>query len=69
MKVASRYGVVEAKAARDPKEPGQWTIEIRLPEATACGQVSDVVEVRTQVPGEEVSEIKVVGVVMPEKPK
>ena len=63
--VASKKGVVSARAFRDPKVPGQWTIEIRLPETTPSGPVDDLVEVRTAVAGEEVSEIKVVGTVLP----
>ena len=63
--VTSRKGVVEAKAVPDPKAPGQWILEIRLPESARAGPVSDVLEVKTGVPGEEVSVIRVGGIVVP----
>jgi hypothetical protein len=61
----ARKGQVEAKAVRDPANPREWKIAIRLPPETKDGSVEDVVEVHTAVPGEETVEIQVTGTVMP----
>jgi hypothetical protein len=61
----ARKGAVAATAVRDPGNPREWTIEVRLPTDAPVGPVDDVVEVHTAVPGEEVVEVKVGGEVVP----
>lgn len=60
----SRKGVVSARAVKDPTDPKTWLIEITLPGTTPVGPVSDVVEVTTEVRGEEHLEIEVEGTVV-----
>ena len=60
----SRKSVVAAKAVHDASDAKLWTIEITLPGTTPPGAVDDVVEVTTEVKGEEHLEINVGGTVV-----
>jgi hypothetical protein len=65
----SRRGRVAAKAVRDPATRDLWNVEIRLPEDAAVGPVEDVVEITTEVEGEEIHFVEVGGIVMPKPAK
>ncbi len=60
---SARKGAVQAKAVRDDKTPGEWVVEIVLPEKAPPGVVEDVVEVQTAVKGEERTDLPVTGTV------
>ena len=43
---------------------GWWRVIVRVPEDAEVGKLDDVLEIRTQVPGEEVTELEVRGEVL-----
>ena len=56
----SRNGAVEVEAVPDGDDrPGWWTVNIVIPATAPAGKLADVIEVRTEVKGEEVTEIEV----------
>jgi hypothetical protein len=57
---ASRKGRVTATAIASGRE---WVVTIRLPSDAPPGPVEDVVEVRSEIPGEPPAEVKVTGYV------
>jgi hypothetical protein len=69
-----KLGVVEARAREgrvttslepDPRGGAEaWRLVVRVPEDAAPGKIDDVIEVRTEVPGEPVTEIQVRGEVL-----
>jgi hypothetical protein len=64
--VNARNGKVEVRLDPDPMGgPGASLLVISVPADAAVGKFEDVVEVHTQVPGEEVTTIEVSGEVLP----
>jgi hypothetical protein len=61
VKAVARRGRVEASAVRSGGRKGEWVVVVRSPAGAKPGKVDDVVEVRTAVEGEEVTEIPVSG--------
>jgi hypothetical protein len=55
----SRDGKVKVGVVPDDDRPEWWVLQIEIPADAAKGKLEDVVEVLTEVPGEEVTEIKV----------
>jgi hypothetical protein len=56
----TRNGKVLVEAVPDAEDrPGWWILQIVVPPEAAKGKLEDVIEVVTEVPGEEVTEIKV----------
>jgi hypothetical protein len=63
----AREGRVEVEAKPNRDLAGAWLVKVRLPASAPRGAVRDVVEVRTEVPGEEAVEIPDSGTVVPRK--
>ncbi|MFO0932416.1 MAG: DUF1573 domain-containing protein [Planctomycetota bacterium] len=64
----SRTGAVKVAVKPDPTMPGEFNLELELPADTKAGAVEDVVELRTEVPGEELVELPVTASVAPPSP-
>jgi hypothetical protein len=60
----SRKGRVQASVEHDAKDAKQWILHLRVPPDAEPGPIEDVVEVRTSVQGEELTELPVTGNVM-----
>jgi hypothetical protein len=65
VKVATRHGRVQATATRTAGRPSEWTVFVRVPGDHAPGKLDDLLEIRTAVPDEPVTEIPVTGEVAP----
>lgn len=66
VKATVRGGKVEAKIERDPAMPeGNYRLVVSLPATAKPGSIDDVVEIHTEVKGEETVEIAVTGTVLP----
>ncbi len=61
----SRSGAVKVELKADPTFPGEYNLELELPADTKAGAIEDVVELRTEVPGEELVELPVTASVTP----
>lgn len=62
---ASRDGKVRVECLPDATgRPDHWTLNIVVPADSPLGRLEDVIEVRSAVPGEEVTEVKVRAEVM-----
>jgi hypothetical protein len=56
----SKNGRVQVEAIPDTEaRPGEWMLQIRVPADAPKGKLEDVIEILTEVPGEEITEIKV----------
>jgi hypothetical protein len=56
----TRHGRVQVEAIPDTENrPGEWMLQIRVPADAPKGKLEDVVEILTEVPGEESTEIRV----------
>ena len=54
-----------ATAIRVAGRPHEWTVFVTLPEGTSPGKVEDVIELKTSIADEPVTEITVSGEVLP----
>ena len=61
---ASRNGRVKASVERDAKNPKAWILHLEVASDAPPGAIDDVVELRTSVKGEEVTELPVSGKVL-----
>jgi hypothetical protein len=61
---AARSGRVKARVERDAKDPRAWILHLEVPPDAPPGALDDVVELRTSVKGEEVTELPVAGKVL-----
>jgi len=62
---SSRNGKVVVEVEKHPLgREGWWRVVVRVPEDAAVGKLDDVLEIRTQVPGEETTELEVRGEVL-----
>lgn len=62
---ASRNGKVEVDVEKHPLgREGWWRVVVSVPKDAEVGKLDDVLEIRTQVPGEEVTELEVRGEVL-----
>lgn len=62
---SSRDGRVEVEVEEHPLgRPGWWRLLVEVPEDAEVGEITDVIEVHSSVPGEETTEIAVRGEVM-----
>jgi hypothetical protein len=61
----ARGGTVRVELTADPTFPGEHNLKLELPADTKPGPVEDVVELRTEVEGEELIELPVTGSVTP----
>ena len=60
-----RGGRVDVRVEKRPRDPaGWWRLIIEVPKDAAPGRLDDTIEVRTKVPGEEVTEVRVRGEVL-----
>jgi hypothetical protein len=64
----SRTGAVKVELKPDPTFPGEYNLELELPADTKAGAIEDVVELRTEVDGEELVELPVTASVAPPTP-
>jgi len=46
------------------KREGWWRVVVSVPKDAEVGKLDDVLEIRTQVPGEEITELEVRGEVL-----
>jgi hypothetical protein len=69
VKARSTKGKVRVEVAKNAQVPGGFEVEVRLPEDTPVGTIDDVVEVTTEVEGEETHFVTVEGMVMPKPPR
>jgi hypothetical protein len=65
VKATTRHGRVEAQAVRTAGRPREWTVFVRVPADAKPGTLDDLLEIRTSVPDEPVTEIPVTGEVAP----
>ena len=61
----SRHGRVNVDVDKHPRGPdGWWRLALEVPDSADVGKLDDVIEVHTEVPGEEITEITVRGEVL-----
>ena len=64
----SRSGALEVAVTRDAHDERYWVLKVTVPDSTKPGRLDDeVVELRTEVPGEERIEVQVRGRVRPRR--
>jgi hypothetical protein len=68
VRVTTRHGRVKATATRIAGRPKEWTVLVTLPADAPPGKADDVVEVRTDVPDEPLTEVPVRAEVLPTSP-